>query len=242
MKKREVQLIGQTRLIPEFDGRSYMIETPYYGTKEEFVDTKYSDWKRAEEAPQYNFSTKDSEKNEYKKRYEDREKETWNEETEIKYNSWQDNTNFILSENEPVIDIHFKYEINFDLDTINYIDNLKSDLEKKEKEHDTQYEILELFEVDKFKDNIITLSKNNCWKNLLYFFLALIITLFVYSSFVIFFVTYSVKKIEIKIIKSVSISNIYKNGYMKKGNSIYRHNNLFFKGNNKSGYMMESLV
>ena len=51
MKKREVQLIGQTRLIPEFDGRSYMIETPYYGTKEEFVDTKYSDWKRAEEAP-----------------------------------------------------------------------------------------------------------------------------------------------------------------------------------------------
>ena len=63
-----------------------------YGTKEEFVDTKYSDWKRAEEAPQYNFSTKDLEKNEYKKRYEDREKETWNEETEIKYNSWQDNT------------------------------------------------------------------------------------------------------------------------------------------------------
>ena len=107
------------------------------------------------------------------------------------------------------------------MDTINYIDNLKSDLEKKEKEHDTQYEILELFEVDKFKDNIITLSKNNCWKNLLYFFLALIITLFGYSSFVILFVTYSVKKIEIKIIKSVSISNIYKNGYMKKGNSIY---------------------
>ena len=118
------------------------------------------------------------------------------------------------------------------MDTINYIDNLKSDLEKKEKEHDTQYEILELFEVDKFKDNIITLSKNNCWKNLLYFFLALIITLFGYSSFVILFVTYSVKKIEIKIIKSVSISNIYKNGYMKKGNSIYTFYFSFFSNKN----------
>ena len=225
-------LVGQTRLIPEFDGRSYRIETPYFGTKEEVVDAEYSDWKRAEEGPQYNFSSKDLEKNEYKKRYEVREKETWNEETEIKYNSWQDNTNFILSENEPVIDIHFKYEINFDLDTINYIDNLKSDLEKKAKEHDTQFEILELFEVDKFKDNIITLSKNNCWKNLLYFFLALIITLFGYSSFVVLFVTYGVKKIEIKIIKSVSISNIYKNGYMKKGNSIYTFYFSFFSNKN----------
>ena len=29
---------------------------------------------------------------------------------------------------------------------------------------------------------------------------------------------------------------------MKKGSSINRNNNLYSKGNNKSGYMMESLV
>ena len=143
---------------------------------------------------------------------EEREVQTWYREEEIKYNSWRDDTEFYLNDNNELsLRAEFKFKINLDDERYYFVENLKNEMTTEAKTHDTQFEIKEVFEVPGFEKLAICLhTKEYIKKNFKYFIYGIIITLLGYCSLLNYFVYYEPKVVEIEMIKSVSISELFK--------------------------------
>ena len=180
------------------------------------ISTTYSEWNRVDNGGG-KFKERFENTNEfnYEIKVEERKIETWNKESEFKYDKWQDITNLDLSYNDSVLDVHFIYEIKLDDDTKEDLNKMKSEMKIGGKSYDIETDLTEIFTIPGFKEEEKCIPKNNYQKRLIYFILGLIINFCGYSSFVNFFVTNEGKKIEVTIRKLVSKS------FMNDGNMNY---------------------
>ncbi len=131
----------------------------------------------------------------------------------MKYSSWKDDTQFVPPDNAYVLFINFKFEFNLNNDIENDLNNLKSQMEREGKAHDTEVEVNEIYTIPGFKDRIVCRSQNSYCKDLFIFIIAFFFSTIGYSSIVNFF-TYNKKtQVDATIKKSISSSNIYENPY-----------------------------
>ena len=209
-----------------------------------FEKTIYSEWDRVDQGGgKFKEKLESNDNCKYEIKKEERENETWSKEVELKYNSWQDNTNFISNYTEPVLGVNFKTEFDLCDDTKNDIENLKTQMNEKTKTHDTETEITEIFTVTGLKEKVACLPKDNFMINLLYLFIAFIFTIFGYSSFVNFFIFYEEKEVDITLIKLVASSNKYENPYMEQTSFEDSNNISEEKGTKtKAGQIFEPLI
>lgn len=213
-------------------------------TQEMHTDTIYSDWGRVDQGGgKFIKKFESNDKCRYEITKEEKEVETWNKEEELKYTSWEDNTNFISNFYEPVLGVNFKTEFILNDDTKNDIENLKTQMNEEAKTHDTETEISEIFTVTRLKEKVACLPKDNFMINLIYLFIAFIFTIFGFSSFVNFFIFYEEKEVDITLIKSVASTNKYNNPYVEQTLVEDSINISDQKGNNtKAGQIYEPLI
>ena len=103
--------------------------------------------------------------------------------------------------------------LNLNNDIESDLNNLKSQMEREGKAHDTEVEVNEIYTIPGFKDRIICRSQNSYCKDLFIFIIAFFFSTIGYSSIVNFF-TYNKKtQVDATIKKSISSSNIYENLY-----------------------------
>ena len=190
---------------------------PFLGTEERHAETTYSEWSRVDRGGgKFKEKFVPNDKYRYVITNEEREVETWNKETEFKYTSWQDNTNFITNYNYSVLVANFKIEFDLYDDTKNDIENLKTQMNQEANTHDTETEITEIFTVPGLKERVPCLPKDNFTNNILFLCIAFILTIFGFSSFVNFFIYYEEKEVDITLIKSIASSNRYENPFMEQ--------------------------
>ena len=226
--------------------RSYHSEQ-FMGMVDHIDDEIYSEWERVDRGGgKLDDKIKNSKPEEYKRhefKIEKREVETFNKEYEYKYNSWQDETNFILNKKYMILDVQFKYEIKFDSGASEEIEKMKSQSLKEAKSHDTDTELKEIFTVPNFQENVMCVPEKNCRKDFLYLILGIIMTFSGYSVFVHFFARYG--KIEVNIIKIVSNINKYKNAYMAQGQNVNSYDSFNVEKNyynDKKDIKLETLI
>jgi len=189
---------------------------PFLRTEKRHEKTTYSEWDRVDQGGgKFKEKFESNDKCSYVITNDEREVETWSKESEFKYTSWQDNTNFISNYNDPVLGFNFKTEFKLYYDTKNGIENLKSQLNQEAKTHDTETEITEIFTVPGLKERVACRPKNN-FINVLYLFAAFIFTIIGYSSFVNFFIFYKEEEVDTTLVKSIASSNKYENSYMEQ--------------------------
>ena len=103
--------------------------------------------------------------------------------------------------------------LNLNNDIESDLNNLKSQMEREGKAHDTEVEVNEIYTIPGFKDRIVCRSQNSYCKDLFIFIIAFFFSTIGYSSIVNFF-TYNKKtQVDATIKKSISSSNIYENPY-----------------------------
>ena len=207
----------------------------------------YSEWERVDRGGgKLDDKIKNSKLEEFKRhefKIEKRKVETFNKEYEYKYNSWQDETNFILNKKYIILYVQFKYVIKFDSGASEEIEKMKSQSLKEAESHDTETDLKEIFTVPNFKENVMCVPDKNCWKDFLYLILGIIMTFSGYSVFVHFFARYG--KIEVNIIKIVSNTNKYKNAYMAEGPNVNIYDSFNVEKNyynDKKNIKLESLI
>ena len=159
----------------------------------------------------------------------------------FRYKSWQDETNFIINNNnDNFLDIKFVYEIKFDSSAEESIKKFKKEITDKEKSEGNRTEFEDIFDVPNFKENAFCVREKNYNKELIYLILGIIINLLGFSSFVNLFAKKEIDKIEIKILKSFSSSEQYKNKYDEH---LKEYDNIKLKDDkNKFGYLLEPLI
>ena len=172
---------------------------------------------------------------------EEREIETWSKENEFKYNTWQDITNFNLNENDTILDVHFNYEIKFDDEAKEDLNNMKSEMEMEGKSHDIETGLTEIFTIPGFNEEEKCIPNNNYKKRLIEFILGLIINFSGYSSFVNFFVKNGGKRVEVTIKKLVTKS-IINDGNMNFIDSINDDTSFKERESDVNGNIIEPLL
>jgi len=123
----------------------------HYETKERHVDTHYSSWGRVDEGGGHFSHRPGRWGNRYVKRTEYRTVETWREEREYKYTSWQDDTQNINNIRYcSIIEASFIHTFNFDQSSQNILSIMKSDLRKIGLTKDTDVRTYDKFTVPNF--------------------------------------------------------------------------------------------
>ena len=248
-KFREVDIYGDTEYYYEKEelGKDLVRKErkPFLRTEERHDHTFYSEWGRVDQGGG-KFKEKFESSGDIKYVFTIKEKEvqTWEKEQELKYSSWKDDTNFISNYDEPILGLVFKLEFNLYNDTENDLKNLKSELSREAKEHDTKIEVNEEFTIPGFKEKIECSPKNTFLLDLLYLLIAFIFSLIGFSSIVNFFIFYEERRVDVTIIKSIASSNIYENPYKEQAileDSINISSNNK-KNNNKYGKIYEPLI
>lgn len=231
-----VELLGRD----DFGDLNIYRTKQYSGIEELEIETKYSEWKRVDRG---GGKVEPVKLGKYQRQVittEEREIENFNKELIYKYNSWQDNTNLILNNKSNMLFLKFKFEIKLDFGAKNSIERMKNEMEKEAKFRDTETEVTEIFTIPNFKEEILCRYDKNCFLDLLYIILGISSIFTGFLIFLHFFAVYEVKFVEVTIIKLVSSTNIYKNGYMMYAPKTNKINIKEDKSNNE--YMMESLV
>ena len=209
-----------------------------------YIRSEYSEWKRVDQGggkltyTQKNPKLKKGQRKEIKTKVSDRN--TFKNHI-FRYKSWQDETNFIINNNnDNFLDIKFVYEIKFDSSAEESIKKFKKEITDKEKSEGNRTEFEDIFDVPNFKENAFCVREKNYNKELKYLILGIIINLLGFSSFVNLFAKKEVDKIEIKILKSFSSSEQYKNKYDEH---LKEYDNIKLKDDkNKFGYLLEPLI
>ena len=209
-----------------------------------YISSEYSEWKRVDQGggkltyTQKNPKLEKGQRKEIKTKVSDRN--TFKNHI-FRYKSWQDETNFIINNNnDNFLDIKFVYEIKFDSSAEESIKKFKKEITDKEKSEGNRTEFEDIFDVPNFKENAFCVREKNYNKELIYLILGIIINLLGFSSFVNLFAKKEVDKIEIKILKSFSSSEQYKNKYDEH---LKEYDNIKLKDDkNKFGYLLEPLI
>ena len=246
---RKVDVLGEPELYYEKEefGKNLVLKEilPILKTEEELGDTFESEWGRVDQGGgKFKEQFLSSDKIRYVIKSEEKEFQTWKKEQELKYGSWKDDTNFISHYDDPILVVNFKFEFNLYNDTKNDLKNLKSELSKEAKEHDTKIEVKEEFTIPGFKEKIECRPENTFLLDLLYLLIAFIFSLIGFSSIVNFFIFYEERRVDVTIIKSIASSNIYENPYKEQAileDSINISSNNK-KNNNKYGKIYEPLI
>ena len=123
----------------------------HYETRERYIKTHYSKWKRVDEGGGHFYHAPGSPNNIYKKSTETKTVETWREELEYKYRSWQDDTeNLSDIKYCSIVEAFFSYQMNFDQTSLNILSKMKSELYNEGLTYDTDVHTYEKFDVPDF--------------------------------------------------------------------------------------------
>ena len=190
---------------------------PFLSKLEKFDGNIISEWGRVDQGGgklEENYESNENYR--YEITTEKKRVETWKEESELKYTSWKDDTNFFNQDNAPVLSVNFDFKFNLYNDTENDLKKLKSEKSIEAMPHDTKIEIKEVFSIPGFKEKIICRPRDTILIDLLYLLIAFIFSIIGFSSFVNFFAYYEEKKVNVTIIKSIASSDIYENPYTEQ--------------------------
>ena len=215
-KYKKVDIYGDSEYYYEKEeyGKDLVLRErlPYLRTEEKYDDTYYSDWGRVDQGGgkfKYNYDSTD--KIIYRITSEEKEVETWSDEKEMKYGSWRDDTQFVSSYNASIICIEFDFKFNLYNDAENDLNNLKSEMKREGKTHDTEVEVKEDYTIPEFKKKIVCRAQDSTCSDLINLLITFIFSTIGYSSVVNFCVYYEEKDVKATIIKSISNSNISNN-------------------------------
>ena len=215
-KYKKVDIYGDSEYYYEKEeyGKDLVLRErlPYLRTEEKYDDTFYSNWGRVDQGGG-KFSQKyvSTDKISYEITSEEKEVETWKDEKEMKYGSWRDDTQFVSSYNASIICIEFDFKFNLYNDAENDLNNLKSEMKREGKTHDTEVEVKEDYTIPEFKKRIVCRAQDSTCSDLINLLITFIFSTIGYSSIVNFCVYYEEKDVKATIIKSISNSNISNN-------------------------------
>ena len=207
-KYKKVEIYGKTEHYYEKEeyGKDLVLKErlPYLGTGEEYEKTIYSDWGRVDQGGgKFNRKYVSSDNIKYVISNEEKEVETWKNEKEMRYNSWRDDTQFVPNNNAPDLKVYFNFKFNLYNDAENDLKNLKEEIKREAKTHDTEVEVKEVYSIPGFKYKIVCRPCNTFFSDLIFFIIAFIFCTIGYSSIVNFFAYYEEEFLNVTIIKSI---------------------------------------
>lgn len=195
----------------------------HYKTKERYVDTHYSKWGRVDEGGGHFSHRPGRWGNRYEKRTEYRTVETWREEREYKYTSWQDDTQNINNIRYcPIVEASFRHRFVFDQSSQNILSKMKSDLREIGLTKDTDVRTYDKFTVPNFYNiHICSLNEaeykriKNKYNNRKGYLTWTILFILGYSSLFETYARYEIGKENIIIVKTISKYDDMRASYQK---------------------------
>ena len=137
---------------------------------------------------------------------------------EYVYNSWEDNTHFILNKKSPILNCHFNFLIKLAPDTENDLEKYKRNYPNNETPTDDGYtqgneNNYVNYSVPNFKNDEICVLKEANSKDRFFIFLWIILFLIGYFDILEIFICCEIEKISVGIVKVVSHTNKYRACY-----------------------------
>ena len=137
---------------------------------------------------------------------------------EYVYNSWEDNTHFILNKKSPILNCHFNFLIKLEPDTENDLEKYKRNYPNNETPTDDGYtqgneNNYVNYSVPNFKNDEICVLKEANSKDRFFIFLWIILFLIGYFDILEIFICCEIDKISVGIVKVVSHTNKYRACY-----------------------------
>ena len=178
--------------------------------------------------PQIIINTKTSHQNYYPNNINDYP--SGENEREYEYCTWEDNTDFTLNYESPILECQFDLEVNLDKETKNDLESFKKGIENKG---------IPISDDIKYYENLYCPDFNNyetCYLKSPNFFerilpiLWFIIFITGYLNIIDIFINYKVEKIFVKIKKVISNTNIYRANYKKYDENFESYKTLDGKG------------
>ena len=205
--------VYKTKRIPNGHGGYYHKEVfSHYEKDYRYLTTHYSKWDRVDRGGGKMYGNPGHHNSKIEKSVEYRTVETWRREVEYMYKSWQDETTDLKEvPYYTIVEASFTYRLNLDSMSENTIREIKDDLYREGKKHDTDVHTYDKREIPHFIKKIRCSLNDaeyyrikNKFSNCCGFFCWTILFILGYSSIFEAYARYDIGEIKINMVKSVS--------------------------------------